>query len=366
MKVAIISIFDSENFGNRFQNYAMQKVLHEYASSVVTIKNKYWVDRALSRFTRTSKLAESVILNDLIGRRRKAMFLRFNQKHIDACNACCWANHENHASITPKGYSLYCAGSDQVWNPTIGRTGTLNYLAFAEHDRTFSYAASFGIDHIPEEYVEDVRRGLEHIKYISVREEAGKQIVEELTGRKDVYVHIDPTMLLTAEEWDAVSCKPKHPVPTKYIMTYFLGEVSSERKTAIQNKAKELGCEIVDLMDADGPYYNNGPGEFLYLVKHATMVCTDSFHGSVFSFLYERPFVVFDRAGGGLNMGSRLETLCSKFALRHCIAQGDVLPNIPLHPDYAEGFSALAVERKRSGDYLKMIFQEAERLGLCK
>ena len=134
----------------------------------------------------------------------------------------------------------------------------------------------------------------------------------------------------------------------------------------LRNKADELGCELVELMDKNSPYYNNGPSEFLYLIKHAAMVCTDSFHGSVFSFLYERPFVIFDRAGNGENMSSRLETLCSKFGLEYCMARGDEIPELSMTPDYSEGFAVLETERKRSNDYFKMVFEEAERLGLCK
>lgn len=366
MKLSIVTIFDNNNVGNRLQNYGLQKVLMCYGTYIVTVKNKHWLDSAIRRFARASRIAENASLNQLLLRKKKALFLKFNSKFICTTSNCYWMNHLNKKSPVKEKANLYCAGSDQVWNPTIGRSGMFNYLGFAEKDRTFSYAASFGIDHIPEEYVEDVRKGLEHIKFISVREDAGKRIVEELTGRTDVYVHVDPTMLLTAEEWDKVSKRPKHRIPEKYILTYFLGDVSEERKTVLRNKADELGCELVELMDKNGPYYNNGPSEFLYLIKHAAMVCTDSFHGSVFSFLYERPFVIFDRAGNGENMSSRLETLCSKFGLEYCMARGDEIPELSMTPDYSEGFAVLETERKRSNDYFKMVFEEAERLGLCK
>lgn len=260
---------------------------------------------------------------------------------------------------------MFCAGSDQIWNPYFGRTGMFNYLGFVEHDRTFSYAASFGVDHIPKEYQADVRQGLQHIKFLSVREDAGKRIVEELTGRTDVQVHVDPTLLLTPEEWDAVAEKPKQVIPEKYILTYFLGTVSPERREALEKKARELGCEIVALMDKQGPYYNNGPSEFLWLMKHAHLVCTDSFHGSVFAFLYGKPLVIFDRKGSGEDMSSRLKTLADRFDLHSCMASGDALPEIDLNPDYSKGYQALEKERERSKTYFDMVFQEAERLGLC-
>lgn len=366
MRTGIVSIFDNENYGNRLQAYALQQMICDCFVDTVGMKNKQRSANTIQNLFRYSSFAETVTINKLFGKQRKVQFLGFNNQFLCLSKKTYWMNLDG---MIPKGKDccdLYCAGSDQVWNPTIGRSGMFNYLGFADYDRTFSYAASFGIDHIPEEYVAGVRKGLEHIKFISVREDAGKCIVEELTGRTDVYVHVDPTMLLTAEEWDKVSKRPKQRLPEKYILTYFLGDVSEERKTVLRNKADELGCELVELMDKNGPYYNNGPSEFLYLIKHAAMVCTDSFHGSVFSFLYERPFVIFDRAGNGENMSSRLETLCSKFGLEYCMARGDEIPELSMTPDYSEGFAVLDIERKRSNDYFKMVFEEAERLGLCK
>jgi hypothetical protein len=126
----------------------------------------------------------------------------------------------------------------------FGRIGLFNYLDFADYDRTFSYAASFGIDAIPPQHLDAVRNGLNHIKYISVREEAGKRIVQELTGRTDVQVLVDPTMLLTADEWDIIAEKPRGDIPERYILTYFLGNVSDARRAVIVQKAHILKAMI--------------------------------------------------------------------------------------------------------------------------
>lgn len=362
MKIGIVSIFDNNNLGNRLQNYAMTKLLADYGCANITLKNQYYIGKR--RILRALPFSESYALNRLLGMRRKANFVRFTCDYIPFSRKCYWFDLEESGPGTA-ACQLYCAGSDQVWNPLFGRSGMFNYLGFAERDRTFSYAASFGIDRIPVEYVENVRKGLNHMKFISVREDAGKRIVEELTGRTDVYVHVDPTMLLTAEEWDKVSKKPKQRIPEKYILTYFLGDVSEARRKNIERKANEMGCEIIELMDENGLFYNNGPSEFVYLIKHAAMVCTDSFHGSIFSFLYERPLAIFDRKGGE-NMSSRLVTFSSKFGLQGCMARGDELPEISMTPDYSKGFAALETERESSKAYLDMVFEEAERLGLCK
>ena len=102
-------------------------------------------------------------------------------------------------------------------------------------------------------------------------------------------------MLLSADDWDKVVKKPEQLKTNKYILNYFLGNLSETRKKEIERIAKDNGCEIINILDKDGEFYQTGPSEFLYLEKNASLICTDSFHSCVFAILYNRPFVVFDR-----------------------------------------------------------------------
>lgn len=365
MRIAILTIYDNKNFGNRLQNYAIQVALKFYGAESRTIKNVYFAKSGMSNLKSRLRINEWIWLLLFLRKRKQLKIYKFTLRQISTIPQISWYNRNNNGHV-PNGYNIYCAGSDQIWNPHFGRTGMFNYLGFADYDRTFSYAASFGIDKIPEEHVEAVRKGLNHIKFISVREDAGKRIVEELTGRTDVQVLVDPTMLLTTEQWDEVAEKPKGKLPEKYLLTYFLGDVSVQRREAIERKAAELGCETIWLMDKKSPFYAIGPGHFVYLIKHAQMVCTDSFHGSVFSFLYGRALAIYDRKGSGDNMSSRLETLSAKFGLQKQIVKDENLSEVPLNPDYSQGYVALEEERKKSKAFLDMVFEEAERAGLCK
>lgn len=356
MKVGILSIFDNKNIGNRLQNYALQHYLLGFADSVLSIRNDFAVQNNLRRIKRC--FARFPLALWATGRKKEYYAVNFNRKYIYAsCKS--YIFDETYSQLRQKDCcDRYCAGSDQVWNPEFGRTGMFNYLGFADREQTFSYAASFGVDEIPEEHKGAVRKGLQHIKYISVREDAGKRIVEELTGRTDVEVLVDPTMLLTTEEWDKILRAPKAKLPEKYILTYFLGPVSEERRAAIQKKADQIGCQIIEVMDKNSPFYAIGPDTFVYLIKHAQMVCTDSFHGSVFSFLYQRQLAVFDREGSGNNMGSRIDTFAAKFHLEGCRVRGNALPeNIP-QPDYTEGYKALETERDKSRQFLNKVFNK--------
>lgn len=357
MKVGIVTIFDNENMGNRLQNYALQKALSEYVQTVVTIKNKPRFASRLKNLQRSLPLAESVVANRILGKRRKVQMLRFNAANIRTSRKCYWNNADLTDLKKADRCDLYCVGSDQIWNPTAGRRHSFDYLGFADREKTFSYAASFGVDTIDEKYQDVVRQGLLHIQHISVREDAGKKIVEELTGRTDAQVLVDPTMLLTCQEWDRVIAKPKALVPENYVLTYFLGGVSPERRAAVAERAEELGCALVEVMNPDSPFYAVGPEQFVWLIKHARYICTDSFHGSVFSFLYGKPFAVFARMGKGPDMGSRIKTFMDKFSLQDCAAAGDVLPEYCAGPDYSAGYEALEAERKKSAAFLDQVFK---------
>ena len=356
MKVGIVTIFDNNNQGNRLQNYALQQVLLSYADQVVTMKNKPWYSKK-SRIARMLPLAESAFFNRLLGMERRARIVEFTARHVRLSRCCYWYDKAGQAPKKADRCDLYCAGSDQVWNPTMGRGGSFDYMAFAPGQRTFSYAASFGIDEIDEEHRQSAAAGLKHIRHISVREDAGKKIVEELTGRTDVQVLVDPTMLLSREDWDGVIAKPEGNVPQRYVLTYFLGGVSPERRAAIDARAAALGCEVIRLMNPGSPFHTVAPHEFVWLIKNASYICTDSFHGSVFSFLYGRPFAVFVREGKGPDMGSRMKTFMSKFSLEGCAAVGDVLPDYVERPDYAVGYAALEEEREKAKVFLDNVFK---------
>ena len=342
MENGIITIIDNNNIGNRLQNYALQEFLAKYGN-VVTIKNIAQLngkDKILLKF-----------LKYLINTRK---IMNNRTKIIEQFNSNIRFS-ENY--ITPytkiyKKYDYFITGSDQVWNPTFGRLRDVDLLSFAKPEQRIAFSASFGISELPEKYKEKTRKELEKFKAISVREDRGKEIVEELTGRTDVEVLVDPTMLLTPEEWDKVSKKPEQLNFDKYILCYFLGELSEQRKKEIERVAKENDCKIINILDKKDPFYETGPSEFLYLEKNAFLICTDSFHSSVFAILYNRPFIVFDREDSLVKMNSRLDTLLKKFKLEDRWYEGEIKKD-QLKTDYTKAYEILEKEREKSMIFLK-------------
>lgn len=350
-KIGIVTINDNDNYGNRLQNYATNQIIEKLGDIPITIKNS-------PRLNKREKPIK--YFKKFLGYIYHEKLKCFNIKNKNRKR--CFNNFNNNITFTNKTYSIYSkigtkfeyfiVGSDQVWKPTYGRLGDFDLLDFDNAKNKISFSASFGINELPEQYHNKTAKALKEFKAISVREDAGKDIIEKLTGRKDIQVLVDPTMLLTAEQWDRVSKKPERLKTNKYILNYFLGELSEERKNEINRIAKENNCEVINILDKKSPFYETGPSEFLYLEKNAFLICTDSFHSSVFAILYNRPFIVFTREDNKVNMNSRIETLINKFNLKNREFTGTITKE-NLEQDYTEAYEILENERNKSIKFLK-------------
>lgn len=360
MKIGILTINDNNNYGNRLQNYAIQEFLKELKCTSETILNNGTLNiyekrkyRYLLRIVKFILVAIKKYFYNLKNVRYKR-FKEFN-KNINYSKKYITLINSNYFE-----YDFIIVGSDQVWNPNFNRLSYIDLLSFCPKKKRISFSASFGISELPENCKDKTRKELEKFKAISVREDRGKKIVEELTGRKDVQVLVDPTMLLTAEEWDKVAKRPEQLNTSKYILNYFLGELSEKRKKEIEKIAKENNCDIINLLDKNSPFYQTGPSEFIYLEKNAFLICTDSFHSCVFAILFNRPFIVFDREESNVEkMNSRLETLLRKFDLNERWYSGNI-DNKLLEVDYSKTYKILENERKKSKCFLKNAFDIKE------
>ena len=177
--------------------------------------------------------------------------------------------------------------------------------------------------------------------------------MKDLTGR-DVPVLIDPTMMLTKEKWLEIS-RPADKKPSEpYLLAYFLGQVSEEKSQWIRNIADDNELTIINLANInDKDYYCADPSQFIALINNCNIFCTDSFHGVVFSVLFEKPFVVFERISETPSMSSRIDTILSKFKFEsrkwENIKKTDDLYNI----NFSHTSEIFVFERKKSIDYLK-------------
>ncbi len=350
-KVLIITLYSNNNFGNKLQNYALQEYIKELNDSfeVKTQRVNYerHTDNILEHYL--WKVYHFFKMFNKKRNDREETFILFNDKFIDYTDNYIGSNSKK--KIT--GYDYYVYGSDQVWNPN--GTGSSDFFIGLLTNNNISYAASLSANLVPDKLRDKYKKSLSKFKNISVREDRGKEIVEDITDRKDIVVLIDPTMLLTAVEWDKVSNKPKQLDKIegkKFILNYFLGSLSESRKKEIERLAKENDCYIINILDKSDPFYNCGPSEFLYLEKHAFLICTDSFHSSVFAILYDRPFIIFERENSS-DMYSRIDTLINKFKLKNRKYNGKNITKENLEHDYTEAYKILEKEREKSKKFLE-------------
>ena len=314
-KIAIITITNSGlNFGNRLQNYALQKTLESLSATVETIYSSKSIFNSII-FSRMRRIAKIILRSD----KRRRSFNKFDRKHINKSAITRYECLNDY--VFNSEYDAFVAGSDQIWNPHFHFNSDFEFMTFADKNKRFSYAASFGVSQIPKEYESSYKNMLSDISSVSVREEQGAAIVNELTGR-DVPIHIDPALLLDKEDYMPLIEKPDMKTPEKYILTYFLGIVSAEQKAFVNQISQELKLPIVELSDSrNSPFYGLGPSHFLYLINHSEYICTDSFHGAVFSILFKKKFTVCyrEKAIGEEKMHSRIDTLLSKLHLEERI-----------------------------------------------
>ena len=351
-KIAILTINDNDNYGNRLQNYALLQYLTQNGYNAEAVKNHYY---DIGFFTYYKYLIKNVIRNlffyKLKRYQRKINFSKF-EKNIKYSKIKILKN--SIPKNLDKKYECFIVGSDQVWNPKFERTSKIDFLTFASQEKRYSYAASIGIDNIPKEYKENYKKYLSQFNKISVREDRAKKCVEELTGRDDIEIHVDPTMLLTKTEWEKVMKKPSIKLPNKYILSYFLGNISAERQKAINEYAQSNKLEIIELLNPSSPYNVCGPSEFVYLEKNAELICTDSFHSSIFAIIFEKKFLVFDREQANMeNMNSRIETLLKKYQLETQLVKNNIIEKAPIDIDYKKVEGIIAAERQKAKYYFE-------------
>ena len=347
-KIAILTINDNNNYGNRLQNYATQVYLEKYGLNIITILN---MGNNFSKQNTLSKKLKNIIkrISFLPKHKRYINFIDFNS-NINFYKD--YMNNKKSINNLDNEFDYFLTGSDQVWNPEIGRLSDIDLLMFATNEKKIAWSASIALDNLDNNSLDKIKKQLPKFKAISVREENGKKIIQNVIDRKDIEVLIDPTLLLSKKDWEKVCRKPKILKDSKYILNYFLGDLSQTRRKEIERIAKENNCKIINILDKNDPFYVCGPSEFLYLEKNAFLVCTDSFHSSVFAFIFDTPFLVFDRNQKNMkNMNSRIENLISKFELKNRFYEGKISQENINH-DYTEAYKILSREKKKTEEFI--------------
>lgn len=336
-KVGIIThYYKSQNYGGNLQAYALVKVIEGIGDfdveqicydttplvskkGKITLKKLIRLPKKLLSAITNKKSRKQLILKDSEYAKdfeqRECAFLAFNSQKIKHSQTV--YNKFNIDQANGK-YDFYITGSDQVWNPKAVHPAYL--LDFVKGAKKLSYAASMACDVLTEKQKKMFKESLKDFSGISVREQKAVEHLQPLTD-KCVRCDLDPTLLLKREDWDKVISDDQ---PTeKYMFCYFLGQDLRPRLLASEY-AKKNDLKIVTLPFMQGHFrdcdkdfgdqklFDVDPLKFVWLIKSATVVFTDSFHAMVFSNLYKKDYVIFARGKDDM-MNSRIYQLIDLF-----------------------------------------------------
>ena len=282
----IVTLHRARNYGAALQTYALKTHLCKmgYTTGIYDAEPL----SALSEIKLKSKLLK--LVNNLAKSMHKSEFTKKENKFIEFLKE----NFDVNNSLECKAF---IAGSDQVWNPIV--INPAYYLDFVPKNSVrASYAASIGVSSLPDSKKEIYQNYLSQFNYISVRETSAKAALQKFLPGKDIRVDLDPTFLLSREEWTKASLKGENKIKGNYILLYIL-HIPENINELCKWLKKELNANIV-LIDTRGYLgikvnhdiivRNVGPYDFLALFRDATAVITTSFHGTAFSILFEKEF----------------------------------------------------------------------------
>lgn len=365
MKIAILTLNTHNNYGNRLQNYALQVFLSKF--NCINQVNTIWFEDVSYLPDKPSCWKRKVLFKWIFNKNKQKIYKKdygldcirqynikkFSDKYISIKYV--YRIPENLNDL----YDYFVIGSDQVWAPTP-KFYKERFLSFASSEKRISYAASFGVDKLPENKKNLFKEYLSKMKSISVREKAGAKIVYELI-KKDVPILVDPTMLLSKEEWRSISLKPEWYVKgSRYLLSYFLGRANFR----IKDIADKYNLKIINLMDKNIlEFYTIRVEEFIYLIDNASLVCTDSFHGTVFSIIMKKPFLTFTRNEKNIvDMMSRIDTLLELFNLKERMIINDEIIKDIFNMNFDGVDDILEKEKIKALDYFYKAFNLETKL----
>lgn len=360
MKAGLLTFYHLHHYGAVLQAAATQRALASLGWECETID--YFVNqdiRILTPPTSPSRAASDAYntLHYPALKRRWQRFEDFSRAHLRLTERRYESREALRAARLP--YDLLISGSDQIWNPTIFPDGRFDPVFFGAFSplRKIAFAPSFGVGRLPEGMEEELKGYLAGFSHLSVREASGRDIIRQASGR-EAEVVLDPTLLLTAEEWSALAAE--RTVPGEYILCYCISR-SEALEPYLRRLAEETGLPVVQLCGTRRKLHpkarmvlDAGPAEFLSLFRRAAYVCTNSFHGTVFSVQFQRPFFTAV-APAELQDPERSRTfsLLNRLGLTdRIVGKGDAA-GLRDAPDWAAAEERLAAARAGAMAYLR-------------
>lgn len=377
-KIGIMTFYDVQNYGAALQAYALQNKIKTFGVEAEFIRyydsqnnnndnrtniGKYWSVLANYKFNpylfcKAYPVASSV----------KTMFHSFKEEYMEISQQAYYCYETLHEANNM--YDAFVCGSDMVWSD-IGQDLNAFYLRFAPKKKSIAYAPSItGIDFSNKEQVDFIREAVNDIGYLSCREKYGVDSIKKITGREPFHA-VDPTLLLTKEDWaQALNIANFNSKP--YILCYMFQGVPKETKKQLKKLAKKKNMEVRYIPMAAAEYVSEmeqgysaayGPREFVQMVANASFVVTNSFHGLLFSLIFEKPFILLHRSNGNkwsVHEERMVSILNVAGVPERFICLGDAITESYFDLNYSDGIrQRLHQERMKSIMYLQNAIKDA-------
>lgn len=294
-RIGMITLHSLHNCGSMLQSYALNHFLNslegaeceiiDFVPASLDNKRAFRIEGALAE-----KYAAEV-------EARNQKFCHFMQEYYHQGNRKYCSDEEIEAE--PPVYDIYVSGSDQIWNANFRIASRAYFLGFTNSAHKYAFAPSVG--RCMEEKLSAYHDQLMAYKKIWVREKVGVERVKNVTGREDIGWMSDPTLLYTSQDYD-LSAEKKRVCESDYILCYAtLDEQLDMMMPILKSLSERFDLPVLligGIIPREEPWIINrvdiGPKEFLCAVREAKLVLTQTFHGTIFSVLYHKPFLVFN------------------------------------------------------------------------
>lgn len=330
-KVGILTQPLHDNYGGLLQAYALKEVIQSLNHEVIIINRRGKETSKARRFFSKMKkklFKQKINPRDFLSRNERNIIssktLAFRKKYISVESEPI-TDDSTMARLNTRGLTAYVVGSDQCWRPKYSPQITNYFLDFAEEQKAIkriSYAASFGVSNW--EYNSQLTKRCSSLakKFdaISVREDSAVALVEQHLDRKAIHV-LDPTMLLEKEHYIKITEEEGVKASSGELKVYILDKTKQKEKIVAEAQ-NLLGLKEFEVLPKKRfglddfrtiqDFVYPGPIQWLKGYRDAKFVITDSFHGTVFSILFNRPFIVIPNISRGI---ARFESLLKMFGL---------------------------------------------------
>lgn len=363
MRIDVITLHAVKNYGSVLQAFATKKIFELYGHDVQIInyvKKESRSENLMEFWAGKSAVKRMVMLPTI--KRWEKVFGNFCKKELDV-NGPVFTYEEDF-----KNYSLdadmYCTGSDQVWN-SKWNNGILPmlYLSFVPEEKfKFAFASSFGQERLSEDEVSRTKEYINQYKYISVREDSAKKIIEEQYHYPKCEYIVDPTLCMDRQFW--IQYAKSYTKNGDYILIYNLNRSKAfddfakkiSKKTGL--KLKRLCMRYDQVLRCGKSVIIPEIFEFISLINNAKYVLTDSFHATAFSMnMNTHPLCVYPDEFGG-----RIENFLKMTDSLQChVRDYDDLDVTDRNVDFDKVNRILEGERKKVATYLERVFADYER-----